>query len=98
MIAPELDKPGNQVAKTLFDNMGSTCYAIAAEVGSDIVIDKRKGMVVHDLQLDTAQMRAMGGRYIIAGLPIENHEAIGLHFVQLFSSPEDFIELYLYEI
>jgi Protein of unknown function (DUF6044) len=96
IIGPELEKDKN--IKTLFDNMGSTCYAFSAELGTGVVIHKDAGKVVKNLDLNFAQMREMGGKYIIAGVPIENHDAIGLHFVQSFSSPESFYELFLYEI
>jgi hypothetical protein len=94
--AMELDK--NPKLEKYFDEWGNRCYVFSSELEFDEMCDRKSHYVVHNLQLDMDQLRAMGGRYIISAAYIENSAQLGLKLEKEFSSPNSFWDLYLYSV
>ena len=55
-------------------------------------------VVLHNLEIDTNQLRAMGGEYVISAARIENSAQIGLRLEKEFYSPDSFWHIYLYYV
>ncbi len=96
IIAKELAK--DETIRDYFDGWGNRCYVFTSEFGNDSLFPGKDHMVLHNLQLDTGQLRAMGGEYVISAAYIENSEQHGLRFEKQFSSPGSFWDIYLYEV
>jgi hypothetical protein len=96
IIAKELDK--DATIRDYFDGWGNRCYVFTSEFGIDSLFPGKDHKILHNLQLDTGQLRAMGGEYVISAAYIENSEQHGLRFEKQFSSPGSFWDIYLYEV
>ncbi len=95
IIAGELDKSAD--LRVYFDAWGSRCYVFAAELGKYYEWDKNSGKFIHDLALDLAQFRAMGGRYLISSVPITRVAGNSPQLVGVFESPKSFWRLHVYD-
>lgn len=99
IIEKELDK--DPKIRQSFDTWGNRCYLFSSELGLENVQniqsahDSKK---VQHLEINTEQMRAMGGKYIISAVEIMNYKAIGLNFIEKVGTSTSFWTLYLYEL
>ncbi|SFC00739.1 hypothetical protein SAMN05443252_101421 [Bacillus sp. OV322] len=96
IIAKELDK--NKKEKRYFDTWGGRCYIFVAELGKKYDYRKDSKKKIHNLQLNTAVFKKMGGRYIMSAVPILNAEEDGLHFLKSFNSSYSAWKIYLYKV
>jgi hypothetical protein len=96
IIAKELDKSAE--IRDYFDGWGNRCYVFSSELGEGSLWPGRYHFVVHNLQLDTKQLRAMGGQYVISAVYIENSAQDGLRLEKEFSSPGSYWHVYLYSV
>lgn len=96
IIAQELDK--DAILKWSFDGWGNRCYIFSSELGRNAMCSAGSHTVVHHLQLDMRQLRAMGGRYVISAVLIENSAENGLKLEKEFYSPDSFWHIYLYSL
>lgn len=96
IIAKELDK--NAELRDYFDGWGNRCYVFSSELGMNSLCRGEDHYVLHNLQLDTGQLRAMGCEYAISAVEIENSEEHGLRLEKEFVSPGSFWHLYLYYV
>jgi hypothetical protein len=96
VIEKELEK--NSGIKLFFDNYGSACYALTAETGKNSFIRKNDGITIRNLQLNIPALKALGGRYILSAVEIENHRENHLRFHRMFEHRESPYRIYLYEI
>ena len=81
-----------------FDGWGNRCYVFSSELGEDSLHGGGDYRVLHNLQIDTNPLRAMGGEYVISAAKIENSTQRGLRFERQFSSSESFWHIYLYYV
>jgi Protein of unknown function (DUF6044) len=81
-----------------FDGWGNRCYIFTRELGLNFMCSGQYHYTLHDLKLDTGQLRAMGCEYVISAASIENSEEHGLRSERQFSSPGSFWQVYLYSI
>lgn len=95
IISKELDK--DATLRQYFDGWGNRCYVFSSELGEDALYGGGN-RVLHNLQIDTRVLRAMGGEYVISAAQIENSTQIGLRFEREFSSPGSFWHIYLYYV
>lgn len=65
-------------------------------VRSEFFVCRRVAFNLHNLQLDTDQLRAMGCEYVISAAEIENSTQHGLRLERQFSSSGSFWNIYLY--
>jgi hypothetical protein len=96
IIAKELDK--SAYLTEFFDGWGSRCYIFSSEIGGNSWAAAQDHVVVHNLELDTNQLRAMGGEYVLSAARIENSERTGLRLEKEFYTPTSFWHIYLYSI
>jgi hypothetical protein len=97
IIADELNK--SESLTTLFDGWGNRCYFFSSELGYPAQYgdwEHRPGP--QHLQINTKQLRRMGGEYVISGVLIGNSEKCGLHLEKHFGSTGSFGSIYLYSV
>jgi len=95
IIAKELAK--DETLRQYFDGWGNRCYTFSSELGEDSLFGGGD-RVLRNLEIDTRQVRAMGGEYVISAAEIENSLKHGLRFERQFSSSDSFWHLYLYYV
>jgi hypothetical protein len=96
IISPELNK--NAQIRDYFDGWGNRCYVFSAELGMNDLVSGQPRTVIHNLDLDTDQLRAMGGEYVISAAYIEDSARNGLRLEKEFYSANSFWHLYLYHV
>jgi len=96
IIEKELEM--NASIRKTFDGFGSYCYMFSAELGNARIFTKYDTLQVHSLQLNIPQIKHMGGKYIIAAVPVTNSEKFGLLLRKKFEHPESMYTIYLYQV
>lgn len=96
IIAYELAK--NSQVRDYFDNWGSRCYILTAEIGLDFYITKDRGIVLNNLELNVTAMNEMNLSYIFSAVNITNHASNNLQFIGLYQHPDSAWNVYVYEI
>jgi hypothetical protein len=96
IIWMELDK--DAILREYFDGWGNRCYVFSSELGLNCLCYGKEHHILHNLQLDTAQLRAMGCEYVISAVDIEDSAKLGLRFEKEFYSPASFWHIYLYRV
>ena len=86
------------ILQEYFDRWGNRCYVFSSELGLNVMCYGKEHHILHNLQLDTAQLRAMGCEYVISAAEIENSVQHGLRLERQFFSPESFWHIYLYYV
>jgi hypothetical protein len=96
IISKELEK--DAFLKNYFDGWGNRCYIFSSELGQNAMCSAGAHIILHHLQLDTSQLRAMGARYVISAVYIENSAENGLRLEKEFYSHDSFWHIYLYSV
>ena len=96
IIAGELEK--SEHLREYFDYWGNKCYILTSEFPKEYKISKNADITIQNLEIDTAQLKAMGGDYIFSALPINNFEELSLTFEGNFDTPTSFWRIYLYKV
>ena len=96
IISKELDKDAS--LKDYFDGWGNRCYIFSSELHGNEMCSAGNHIVLHHLQLDTNQLRAMGARYVLSAIYIENSAENGIRLEKEFYSPNSFWHIYLYSV
>ncbi|SRR5581483_4027629 len=94
VIAAELAR--SEIARQQFDSWGSQCYLHAAEVpGTQCVTSTPP---IHDLRLNTAALKRMGGDYLFSAVRIDNAAREGLSLKGVFQDAQSAWTIYVYSI
>jgi hypothetical protein len=96
LIAGELAK--SAALATYFDAWGNRCYVEAAELGRNYTITKQPARTVQHFAFGAAQFRALGGRYLLAAVRLENPAESHLRLLGVFDDSEAYWRLHLYEV
>jgi hypothetical protein len=96
IIWKELNKDSK--LRDYFDGWGNRCYVFSSELGLNELCSGNNHYVLHNLDLDMEQVRAMGGEYVISAARIEDSAQNGLTLEKEFSSANSFWHLYLYHL
>ena len=96
IIARELEQ--SEWNREYFDHWVSRCYVMAHETGANPMIAKWPGSTYHELLIDTAAIKAMGGRYIFSAMPVENPQELGLKEEGAFDTDKSFYRIWVYRI
>ncbi|OQP17435.1 DUF6044 family protein, partial [Geobacillus zalihae] len=96
IIERELEK--SKTIRTYFDEWGGRCYIFTAELGKRYMFTKQSKKRLKNLQLNTEQLKKMGGRYIFSAVPIDNAAENGLVLDRVFTSDESAWTIYLYKV
>ncbi len=95
IIARELDKSPKWEAS--FDKWGGECFVFSSE------IEYRPQFIPYEkelknLEINTAALYDMGGRYILSALEINNYNTLNLRFLKKYTDPSTPLTIYLYEV
>lgn len=96
IIEPELDKSENY-HKKYFDEWGSRFYILSSQLGRNWVNTKDNNPDI-DIELNTAALYNLGGRYILSANKILNENYNSLKLIQTFEDSESPWKVYLYEV
>ena len=95
----ELEK--NPLIREKFDTWGNRCYLYSDELGVENVQncqsahDSKK---IYNLEINTDQIKKLGGRYIFSACEVKNAPALGLQLLQTVGRETDFWKIYLYKL
>ncbi len=97
IIAGELDK--SPFYRDYFDGLGgSRCYIFVAKLMTNSMMEKDSGIKIEQLDIDTAQLKEMGGRYVFSALEVVNAPDIGLKLLKVFDNDDSVWKIYLYQV
>lgn len=97
IIAPELDK--SPFYRDYFDSLGgSRCYMFVEKLMYNSMMTKDSDIKIERLDIDTAQLKKMGGRYVFSALEIQNAGDIGLQLSRVFENDQSAWKIYLYQV
>ncbi|MBO0356477.1 hypothetical protein J0X19_00840 [Hymenobacter sp. BT186] len=95
LIAGELAK--SPTLQTYFDAWGNRCYVFSAELGKDFRVGAFQHRVVQDFTFDTPNFRKLGGRYVLSAARLAQPGRTGLRLAGVFTQPDAYWQIYLYE-
>lgn len=97
VIAKELEK--SEEIKSYYDGWGSRCYIFSSELGLNFLYGKNSEIrEVNNLEINTEALRDLGCAYIISAVKINNADQLNIEYVNTYTTPESFWELYVYKI
>jgi len=98
IMKDELDR--DSTIKQYFDEWGNRCYLMTKESGYFEMLEKTSNFVYKDLEINTAALKEMGGKYIFSAGIIENCDKLGLKLIRdkAFETQDSFYAIYVYEI
>lgn len=97
IIAGELDK--SPFYRDYFDGLGgSRCYIFVDKLMTNSMMTKDSDIKIEKLDIDTAQLKKMGGQYVFSALEIENAKDINLKLLKVFTDDQSAWKVYLYQI
>ena len=97
IIAAELEK--SPFYRAYFDTLGgSRSYIFVEKLMYNSMMQKDAGIRIEKLDLNTQQLKNMGGEYIFSALPIDNAVDINFELRQVFDNKESAWRIYLYEV
>ncbi|MDI3235791.1 DUF6044 family protein [Exiguobacterium antarcticum] len=96
IIAGELKKSPRLTR--YFDNWGNRVYVYAAELGKHYDYTKTNQKPVRQLDIDTVQLKRMGGDYLLSAVPIQNARVLGLQYEKTFRDDQSAWLIYLYRV
>ncbi|MBQ7780416.1 MAG: hypothetical protein IJ405_00110 [Lachnospiraceae bacterium] len=96
VIAKELEK--SELIRAYYDNWGNRCYLLSAELGTMFQIGKEENIVLQNFEINVEALKALGCDYIFSAVGIENVSEMGMKLLNIFSTEESRIEVYVYEL
>lgn len=97
VIAKELEK--SEDLKSYYDGWGSRCYIFSSELGLNFMYGKNNDIrEVNNLEINTKALKDLGCSYIISAVRINNAKQLNLEYVNTYTTPESFWELYVYRL
>ena len=95
----EIDK--SQDIKQYFDGWGNRCYIFSSELGilhPAYNCSKFAPCSVSHFDFNAKAFADLGGKYLISGVDIKNHDAVGLHLEKVFRDEDSWWIIYLYSV
>ncbi|PKM77572.1 MAG: hypothetical protein CVU90_06910 [Firmicutes bacterium HGW-Firmicutes-15] len=97
IIAEELDK--SPFYRDYFDALGgSRCYIFVEKLFYNSMMEKDAGIKIEKLDLDTGQLKKMGGKYVFSALEILDSNDNKLKLLKVFENNNSAWKIYLYEV
>ncbi|MCU9612132.1 DUF6044 family protein [Caldibacillus lycopersici] len=96
IIAPELAK--NKTLADYYDEWGGRVYIFVDELGKKYMYSKDADVTIENLNLNTDQLKKMGGEYIFSAVPIENALENQLTLEKVFENDSSNWKIYLYKV
>lgn len=94
IIEPELNK--NEKLKVYFDDWGSRCYFFSNEIPFEYYINKSRGVVLKNFQVNTQALTEEGCEYLISSVEILNNNSLKLE--KVFENKDSVYKIFLYKI
>lgn len=94
IIEPELNK--NEELKVYFDDWGSRCYFFSNEIPFEYYINKNRGVVLRNFQVNTQALTEKGCEYLISSVEILNNNSLKLE--KVFENKDSVYKIFLYKI
>ncbi len=96
IIEKEIDK--SELIRSDFDGEGSLCYLFSEELIRATKYTKLNSIEINKLEINTEQIKNMGGTYIISAVKVNNADDLNIKIVNKFEDPESLYIIYLYKI
>jgi len=98
IIEPELNK--NKTLAEYYDHWGGRVYIFVDELGKNYMYNKywEVNKKIENLQLNTEQLKKMGGEYVFSALEILNAEETNLRLLKVFDHDQSHWRIYLYQV
>lgn len=99
IMEKELEK--NPLIREKYDTWGNRCYLYSDELGVENVQncqsahDSKK---VYNLEINTNQIKKLGGKYIFSACEVKNSAQLGLQLMEAVGTERDFWKIYLYKL
>ena len=91
----------NHLIREKFDTWGNRCYLYSDELGVENVQNCQSAhdrIKIKKLNIDTDQIRKMGGKYLFSACEILNHKDIHLNLWKVIGTEKDFWKIYIYQL
>lgn len=98
IIAPAIDRPGNEAAKAYYDDWGARAYLVSGSGESVSQALRSYEVTDRSLYIDTEAFRALGGRYIFSRIELDNAQELGIFKVGTYFQEGLPYTIYLYEV
>lgn len=97
IMAKELDK--SPFYRDYFDHLGgSRCYLFVEKLMYNAMMTKDNDIKIEKLDLDSGQLKKMGGEYVFSALEIQNSQEIHLKLLKIFEDKDSAWRVYLYQV
>ena len=96
VIAEELNK--DEALKTYFDDWGNRCYVFSSELGKRFMYSKYDDKHVHELTINTKELKNLGCKYVFSSVTIDNYKDLNLNYVNTFTSDNSYWKINVYEL
>lgn len=98
IIAPAIDRLGNEAAKAYYDDWGARAYLVSGSGESVSQALRSYEVTDRSLYIDTEAFRALGGRYIFSRIELDNAQELGIFQVGTYFHEGLPYTIYLYEV
>lgn len=98
IIAPAIDRPGNEAAKSYFDDWGARAYLVSGSGESVSQPLRNYEILDKSLYIDVEAFCALGGTYIFSRIELDNADVLGLQLVEKYVQEGLPYTIYLYDI
>ncbi len=88
----------NKRIRKYYDRWGARCYVFAAELGKKYLYTKNSHKEIKNLQLNSAMLAQMGGKYVLSAVKITNNRQNQLTFLRTFEHKDFAWKIYLYKV
>lgn len=99
LIAPELNK--SESLRKSFDEWGSRCYVFSAMLekqGNQYLCGKKDKISIDKLEIDTVTLKDLDCDYVISAVNILNYQALGLDYVDSFTTHQSYWSIKVYKV
>ena len=96
IIEKEIEK--NESVRIDFDIEGSLCYLFSSELTRGRHYTKANPAVVNNLEINSQEIKNLGGKYIVSGVEIKNFAQNNLFLSQTFEDNESLYRIFLYKV
>lgn len=96
IIESELSK--STELQEYFDDWGSRCYLLSAELGKKFMLGKSTSREVHNFEINEDTLQELNGTHVISAVKINTKHLRKVHLSGVFEQPDSFWKIWLYRI
>lgn len=98
IIAPAIDREGNEAARAYFDDWGARAYLVSGSGESVSQALRSYEVTDKSLYIDIGAFRELGGRYIFSRIELDNAKELGISQAGVYFHERLPYTIYLYEV